>query len=275
MLRHWSQLVPNMSADIWGHYATLPTYLPTSRAENSGIYIRSSHSTYLTSTGLRGLRGTPSIDALLGSDRTSELMVSYRCNTRTVRPASRPPSSLSDLHASSNVIVIKRHCHQTSSSSNVIKRHRHQTSSSSNVIKCHRHQTSSSSNVIVIKRHRHQMSSSPTSSNARMSWCNVGSTRSGWKRGLLQNGNSNYDDHYRCRYHYYRHCCQQQQDKKYYHQYWKTKGNIITNIEKQSYNETNEHVKKHSYTDRHNHTTTIIHAHSKRKNTNKQQPKTI
>ena len=29
MLRHWSQLVPNMSTDIWGHYATLPTYLPT------------------------------------------------------------------------------------------------------------------------------------------------------------------------------------------------------------------------------------------------------
>ena len=27
MLRHWSQLVPNMSADIWGHYATLSTQL--------------------------------------------------------------------------------------------------------------------------------------------------------------------------------------------------------------------------------------------------------
>ena len=26
MLRHWSQLVPNMSTDIWGHQATLPTY---------------------------------------------------------------------------------------------------------------------------------------------------------------------------------------------------------------------------------------------------------
>ena len=25
MLWHWSQLVPNMSTDIWGHYATLPT----------------------------------------------------------------------------------------------------------------------------------------------------------------------------------------------------------------------------------------------------------
>ena len=25
MLWHWSQLVPNMSTDIWGHWATLPT----------------------------------------------------------------------------------------------------------------------------------------------------------------------------------------------------------------------------------------------------------
>ena len=28
MLRRWSQLFPNMSADIRGHYATLPNYLP-------------------------------------------------------------------------------------------------------------------------------------------------------------------------------------------------------------------------------------------------------
>ena len=27
MLRHWSQLVPNMSTDIRGHKASLPTYL--------------------------------------------------------------------------------------------------------------------------------------------------------------------------------------------------------------------------------------------------------
>ena len=29
VLRHWSQLVPNMSNDIWGHQATLPTYRHT------------------------------------------------------------------------------------------------------------------------------------------------------------------------------------------------------------------------------------------------------
>ena len=39
MLRHWSQLVPNMSTDIWGHWTTLTTndLQRTTRAETSPV----------------------------------------------------------------------------------------------------------------------------------------------------------------------------------------------------------------------------------------------
>ena len=36
MLRHWSQLVPNISTDIRGHEATLPTYLESRRDQVQG-----------------------------------------------------------------------------------------------------------------------------------------------------------------------------------------------------------------------------------------------
>ena len=38
MLRHWSQLVPNMSTDIWGHYASLHHQDKPDRKRGRAVY---------------------------------------------------------------------------------------------------------------------------------------------------------------------------------------------------------------------------------------------